>query len=473
MKFVFKAGLCVLTTAQLMACGATSLGAQPAVRSAATVKARSVELPMQGAQVTGETPFVTTFTVNAEGEGTLDLTAHVPGSDWEVIGRQAATVRLSVDGTYNQDIVLNLGAMSHTYKVALGAVKPGVHTLKVERLAAYSEVALHEIDVEGGVVSVVTPDMPNYDAYACAPILMSRPTPHLTDTPLLMYYERHAAPDGTTWLRYTPMWSNEDGGTATRALMARWGRTVDIDWAYTCYRDAQGQPTQEAYQAFLHFTRKFKGEHEGRHPLLQVASQNNIYSDSLDRQGLRLRPAPYTEFDPNAASREDVLDRNPWTYQLMVKELFREHKAVRDIYNVPVQVPDGAIGDPRRFMFVEFKQDSGGRGVAVAVKLKNRPEIFSSNRGDKGLQAERQGWCRVAVELPRPVTMDDIERIDFVGLGRGSATVRELRKVMVLDANFVPQFFPIAWQGEGPIRRDEDRVTVYGIRPVPPANQPQ
>jgi hypothetical protein len=472
MKLPLKASLCLLIAAQLMACGASSgFGAQPTMRTARHVRAHGAGFQFPGGQVAPDKALDTAFNLDAEGEGVLDLTAHVPGADWELVGREAATVRLSVDGVYNQDVVLNLGEQTHTYRLALGAVKPGIHTLRIERLKDFSAPGLTEIDVEGGQVSVVTPDAPNYDAYAFAPILMSRPTPHLTDTPLLMYYERHAMPDGRNWLRYTPMWSNEDGGTATRALMARWGRTVDIDWAYNVYRNAQNQPEQETYQAWLHFTRKFKGKHEGHHPFMQVASKNNIYSDELEGP-LRFRPAPYEELDPTKTAREEMLDRNPWAYTLMVKELFRERKSARDFFNPP-QLEDGAIGDPRRFLFVEFKQDSDGRGVAAAVKLKSMPDVFCSNRGDKGLQAERNGWCRVAIELPRRVTMDDIERIDLVGLGHGNAVVREVRKVMVLDDRFQPVFFPITWEGEGALRRDEDRVTVYGIAPIPPANKPQ
>ena len=107
------------------------------------------------------------------------------------------------------------------------------------------------------------------------------------------------------------------------------------------------------------------------------------------------------------------------------------------------------------------------------MKLKGMPEVFYSNRGDEGLQAERNGWCRVAVELPRPVTMADIERVDFAGLGRGSAHVSAVRKVVALDAEFQPQVLPLTWEGEGVLRHDQDRVTVYGIRPIPPGDRPQ
>jgi hypothetical protein len=424
----------------------------------------------QGLARDGEA-YVSSFWIQTEGEGLLDLTARVPDGDWEVPGREAAPVRESIDGVYNQDVVLALGEEAHTYQLAIGAVKPGPHTLKVERLAAFSAAALTQVDVTQGTVTVVPPESGDYDTIATAPILVSRPTAHKTDTLLVMYSERHTEPDGRSWLRYTPVWSNEDGGTATRALMARWGRTVDIDWAYTRYLTPQNTLDSETYQGWIHITRKFKGRHEGKHPILQVASENNIYSDDVDGP-LRFRPAPLLTLDADQTSREDILDRAPWTYELMVKELFRERKAARD-GREPVPMRDGAIGDPRRFLFVEFQQESDGRGVAVAVKLKSMPDVFVSNRNDTGLQAERDGWCRVAVELPRAVTYDDLERVELFGLGHGKATVKAVRKVLVLDSSYLPVYFPITWQGSGRLTRNEDRVTIMGLGSVPPADRPQ
>lgn len=467
-----KVSLSLVVAAQLVACGTSSgLSAQPAVRSVQAGLVRSAPADLSAGRVRPEAAFETTFTVDTAGEGLLDLSARVPGADWELAGRESATVRMWVDGQYNQDVVLVMGETPHTYRLAVGALKPGVHTLRVERFAPFSAPGLLEIQIEGGSVTVVPPEAPDYDAFANAPILVSRKTPHLTDALLYMYYERHALEGGRSQLKYTPVFTNEDGGTATRALMARWGRTVDIDWAFSQYRGAQGRVEAETYQGFLHFSRTFRGRRDGSHPLLQIASDNNIFSDGIDGP-LRFRPAPHLQFDPAASAREETVDHHPWAYPLMVKELFRERKSARDFYNAPA-LKDGAIADPRRFLFVEFAQRSDGRGVAAGVKLKGMADVFSSNRGDKGLQAKRDGWCRVAIELPRPVGLDDIERLELTGLGGGEAVVTGVRRVMVLNTEFQPTYLPIAWEGEGRLRHESDRVTIYGIQPIPPANKPQ
>jgi hypothetical protein len=52
-----------------------------------------------------------------------------------------------------------------------------------------------------------------------------------SDLPLVLYVEDDRR-DGKGWLRYSAIMSHEDGGTAAPALMARWGRTTDIELAY-------------------------------------------------------------------------------------------------------------------------------------------------------------------------------------------------------------------------------------------------
>ena len=73
----------------------------------------------------------------------------------------------------------------------------------------------------------------DYDVFAYAPVLFARlnTVGQFSDIPLLLYCE-HLRVDGEDTLQYTVIFSNEDGGTSTRALMARWGRTTDIEYVY-------------------------------------------------------------------------------------------------------------------------------------------------------------------------------------------------------------------------------------------------
>jgi len=55
-----------------------------------------------------------------------------------------------------------------------------------------------------------------------------------SDIPLIVYCER-LSENGVGFLQYTVIFSNEDGGTSTRALMARWGRTTDVEYVYRAF----------------------------------------------------------------------------------------------------------------------------------------------------------------------------------------------------------------------------------------------
>ena len=68
---------------------------------------------------------------------------------------------------------------------------------------------------------------------AGAPVLFARlnTVGKFSDIPLVLYCERVKDTAGDA-LQYTVIFSNEDGGTSTRTLMARWGRSTDIEYVY-------------------------------------------------------------------------------------------------------------------------------------------------------------------------------------------------------------------------------------------------
>ena len=460
MPYQFATALAL--TCALVACGAAPV-ARPAAmpRAAQAIAAKTVVPAFEGGGVADGATLERPFTLPEGGEVLADLQLAAPGGDWEQPGREALTVRVFLDGAHNQDVVLYAGDRPHTYQVALGALPAGDHVLRFERLASHSPAALQEARLLGGSLGVVPPGAPGYDVLARGPILYGRAGSHRTDTPLLMMVDEAPRPGGGTITRYTAIFSNEDGGTATPALFARWGRTTDIDWVYAIATDAGGKPAEETYQARFHFTKAFRGRYEGRHPILRVATDNNCYDDE-GTSPLKFRLPPLFRLDPAQTGREEVLDRHPWTFAIMAKELFRERKALKDDPAGAPLAPTGSqVGDPRRFLYVEFKQTYRGRGVGVAVALKGQPASFVSHRGDAGLTAARAGWCRVAVELPRAVRLEDLASIDLVGPGRGQAIIHGVRRVMTLDAQYPPVILPITGTGEATIDEDADKVRVF------------
>ncbi|HTE61003.1 MAG TPA: hypothetical protein VK631_11675, partial [Solirubrobacteraceae bacterium] len=222
------------------------------------------------------------FVTHAQGEARLALTASAPGSYWGSAGRESAVLRVSVDGRYSQDVVLFAGAQRFTYDVALGPLDRGRHNVTVAFDRAKSPPG-----ARGAKVTRLAPSLAATDDLAAryAPILYGRDLPEIpgryennaTDVPLLEYHTIGTGADGSTTIEYTMIWSNEDGGTNTPALMARWGRTTDIEWIYRVVLDPAGRIVSEHYQAPNHETKQFTGAKEGRHPLLvDVTANNNL-----------------------------------------------------------------------------------------------------------------------------------------------------------------------------------------------------
>src|SRR4030095_15521035 len=163
-------------------------------------------------------------------------------------------------------------------------------------------------------------------AFAHSPFLYARANTidRFTDLPLLMYYE--ILHEGTRDLivRYTAIFTNEDGGTQTAALMSRWGRATDIEWILQL-RIRDGKIIEETFQGVEHETKAFTGlRTNGSHPLLATASDNNNFSD-LASSVVRFAPLPMRA-RLESATRESVMDAYPQSYRVMTEELIRERR---------------------------------------------------------------------------------------------------------------------------------------------------
>src|SRR5262249_33064706 len=136
------------------------------------------------------------------------------------------------------------------------------------------------MDVQDIKISSVDRDRAEYRALSFAPIVYARPNTvgRFSDIPLLMWYETERA-GSLTKIRYSVIFTNEDGGTQTAALMARWGRTTDIEWIYETQIDEHGKVVAATFQGVEHKTQPFQGKEENGHPVLIVASDNNNVSD--------------------------------------------------------------------------------------------------------------------------------------------------------------------------------------------------
>lgn len=393
------------------------------------------------AQTLGEVP----FKVPAEAEAFLDLSASAPHTSWAAAGSEAAVATVSVDGRYNQDIFLFAGERRFTYRVLLGRFQTGEHTLRIDLNRKRSASKATAVEIQDAKISFVERGSAQYQALALAPIVYARPNTigRFTDIPLLMWYETEKAGQLTTF-RYSVIFTNEDGGTQTSALMARWGRTTDIEWVYEVQIDAIGRTKSATFQGVEHKTQNFKGREENGHPALYVVSDNNNVADHGDSE-MMFRPRPIP-FDLTHSSREEIMDRNPWIYPVMAAELEREGKISE------ASRGGNQMADPRNYLYIDASSELNGTATSFAVKLRGNPKWYESDLGINYYRIDRSEYFRTTVRLPAGTTLNQIERIavrcDAAGnpksgdeikkLAAAECALNTMNKAFMLDARFTP-----------------------------------
>jgi hypothetical protein len=291
----------------------------------------------------------------------------------------ASALEISIDGKYAQHVLLMPGSGRTTYDALLGPLAAGTHRIGIARSPLWPWSP--EIEIAGTrTKTIATGD----ELIARAPSLGIRADTIGTasDLPLVLYAEDSRV-GGKGWIRYSLILSNEDGGTATPALMARWGRTTDIELIYEVNLEGS-RVIEERFQGPDHEMRAVRGEREGLHPYLLIATLNNMVIDR-GRSLATIRPAPYVVSLENR-TRESVMDDHLWTYRVMARELVAEKR-------IGTQ-----IEDPRSFLYVEAKLTL--ENAAVSVQAGGGSTWSDSNRGRLDMSVNRNGWVRIALPAP-------------------------------------------------------------------------
>lgn len=410
------------------------------------------------------------FTLAAAGEVVAALRASCAGCDWGRRGREAAALELRVDGRYSQHVLLTRGETLADYRVALGPLAEGRHTLAIAFDNVASAREIHGAAVASVAIEPLAPGSAEATALARAPILHARPNTlgRFSDVPLVMWYERDETPRGER-LRYSVVFSNEDGGTPSDRLMATWGRLTDIEYVYGVERDRDGRVLAEEYQAKDHALLGFSGAHEGAHPVLYVATDNNMLAERGETT-LRFAPAP-VGFALQGVSREAVMDAQPFTYQVSAREARREERVddkARPGYR--------KIPDPRRFATLEACAATQDTTIAFSVGVRSRGGAlvwFDSDYGLPNFRIGRRasefpnGCFRGAAALAKDVKPDEIVALRFRAFtrlpgkgeqalppGSGSARLRSVNTLFLLGPDDLPGTRLFSWQGDVPLEPD-------------------
>ncbi len=394
----------------------------------------------------------TTFETKARAEALATITVTCDTCAWDVAGREAVVLSLVLDGRYVQHLpIVRTGRAE--YRVMLGRVEPGLHTLVIDEDAELTAPGLRggaRALVDTIVVDQIDAGARDYSAIKLAPIVYARPDTvgKYTDVPVFMWYEIEPTARGTRY-RYSVIFTNEDGGTPADRLMATWGRTTDIEYLYSVELDRKGDILEDDIQGPEHEILPFKGRREGEHPLLWVSTDNNmVLPEGTTR--VRYAPAPVL-FPLRDVSREAVMDVHPWLYAVMANELRREGKIVADA--PPGQ---GAIPDPRRFVFIEGCGELAEKAIAFAVRVGT--QWISSDRDISDYRIVRDGCFRAAIPLPATATVKDVRALRAQVFAREGKTntaparVTRINTVFMLDERFVPGTHILRWEGTAHLR---------------------
>jgi hypothetical protein len=402
------------------------------------------------------------FRLDRRGEVVATVTASCEGCDWGVKGREAAVLALAVDGVPSQHLVLFRGSPAE-YRVLLGPLGEGPHRLTIARDAQRSAPGAGAVQVREVAVETLGAGEAGYEAVAHAPILHTRPgsLDRFSDLPLLAWVETSAAADDGRELRYSVVFSHEDGGTPADRLMATWGRVTDIELVYAVELDAAGRVRREEYQGKDHVFARFEGRREGRHPVLHVVTENNMLRDR-GRATPRLAPAP-VPFGLEGVSREAVMDAHPWTYRVSGQEVRREglvatrpgRKRIRDPRRYAYLEACGMVQDARIAFDLGFAAPGGGLRWEA-----------SDARGED-FRVGRSGCFRAAVALPEGASLADARSLRFrahtrprrrgeprLPRGAGSAQLDRVTRLFALGPDDAPGPSVFRWSAGAGLRPD-------------------
>ncbi|NWG12784.1 MAG: hypothetical protein HXY20_04525 [Acidobacteria bacterium] len=377
------------------------------------------------------------------GEFRLSLRARSRGASWEIKGKEAGALSLSVDGLYDQHIFLVRGPEESIYEALLGPLPKGNHHLRIDWDRSWAPA----LDVSPEILQVQAAALdrshPRNERVVRAPIIYLRADTigRFSDVPLFLYCEEEQRVRATEVV-YTVILSNEDGGTSTRNLLARWGRTTDIEWCYAY--DREENAFVDRFQGRDHETFPFQGKYLGMHPILYDVARNNIFADTPAGDApVRVRLVPVHALLEGKA-RETVMDRFPWIYPIMAKEMIREQKleTVGDPYTP-------RPSDHRNYAYVDFCSEQAGTALWAEVQLRGSKRWYRSDHGDPESRIGRSGCVRTSVELPPGTVPSDLKalRIGCAGAplsegetpaGNPAAHLDSVLQVFLLDSDYRP-----------------------------------
>jgi hypothetical protein len=376
---------------------------------------------------------------------------------------RVTAVSIWIDGIYDHEVLLFPGTGQTTYDSLIGPLAEGRHDVDLRPSAFWKPARC--LLAEHVTATAVEPGTAQHDLYRHAPVLELRADTvgEQSDIPLYSYAEHVRRDAGWTW-RYTVVFSNEDGGTPTRALLARWGRTTDIEQVYEI-TTVGSRITREEFQGPDHVVHPFQGRRQGDAPILLVATLNNMVTDR-GRGVAPVRLVPDT-VDLARATRESTMDTRPWVYRVMENELATEGRIAAD---APMNDAWPRVApDPLSHIYLEAELRLD-RAVAVAWVQDLNGRRYWSHYLQPELAIDRNGWVRSAVAVGSDPGSSPAEVgwacLAAPGASKGGSCEIEATRAFLLTDAYRPGANLIA-----PIHfvlEAGDEVGLSAVRAVPP-----
>jgi hypothetical protein len=418
--------------------------------------------------------------VDRAGEAILTFTARCQGCDWSSPPRPGAVLVLGIDSNIWRHVVLT-GPSPTEYSVSLGHLEAGTHHLVYYGDMRWTPKGVF-LTMDRVRLTTVPAGSAEHRALAYAPVLHPRPNEvgRFTDVPLVMWYETDTTARGTR-IRYSVIFSNEDGGTPADRLLATWGRLTDIEYVLGIEFDQEGRVLEATFQGPDHKILPYRGIVPGRHPELWVVTDNNMVSDHGTTEPT-FAPVPIP-FDLSATSREAVMDAQPWTYVVSSQEAFRERR-------VDKKPKPGShrIFDPRRYVYVEACAETKDAALTFGVAVDGRSGLrwSESDAGQKDYRIIRQssefpnGCFRGAAALLADAVDAPLRALRFraytrrtrdgeppIPPGTAAAAVLRVNKVFRLGPGFLPGPSLFEWKGSLPLAVDGPAAAIAVTPPAP------
>jgi hypothetical protein len=405
-------------------------------------------------------------------------------TDWEDPQLPGILLEVAVDERLASHLVTYMGSDLHFYSVHLGMLAAGPHNLAVIRAdSSIAAIKLRQVRID-----VYQEAHPFYPILAHAPVIFGRSRQTLasspshgswaapvrldddmrvSDVPLILAYEQNDLPTGKEF-KYTFFFSNENGGTPPPGLLHSWGRYTDIEWAYRVEFDDKGKRFRGYFQGPEHKEFVYYGGFENDQPALQVATLNNLFSDSLTTK-LRFALPPFFAI-PRDGLRETVMLQAPWSWRVSAREARREQNLN------PHPTDSTRIADLRRYLYIQFFAEPETPGVPSGgffiAKFKNQPNEYASHlwSSDLVIRSDSTIARQTAVPLPVGTRFDDLQRLEFVADPNGGAVVlTNISRLFSLDENDTPHEWKPSWHGRmklEPGKRAVFYVEGFQLRPA-------